>query len=110
MDDKTGRGLLVCPYWPSQPWYPVLLSLLIDPPILIPTGSIVDTACHLPRHCRLVAWTIGSSPVDQGEYLGQLHCVGSRELITEPLLHTRDVGPGSVIGIINGRQVTVASL
>ena len=110
LDDKTGRGLLVCPYWPSQPWYPVLLSLLIDSPILIPTGSIVDTACHLPRHCRLVAWTIGSSPVDQRGYLDQLHCVGSRGLIAEPLLHTNDVGPGSVIGIINGRQITVASL
>ena len=110
LSDRTGHGLLICPYWPSQPWYPSLLSLLIAPPILLPSGSVVDVSCRLPRHCRLVAWTIGSSPVVQGVYQGRLHCVGSRELIAEPLSLTSAVGPGSVIGIINGRQITVQSL
>ena len=108
--DKTGHGLLICPYWPSQPWYPTLLSLLIAPPILIPTGSVVDETCRLPRHCRLVAWTIGSSPVAQMGFHTTLPYVGSKGLIAAPLLLTKDVGINSVIGIINGYQVTVASL
>ena len=110
LDDRTGRGLLICPYWPSQPWYPSLLNLLVAHPILLPTGSVVDTASRLPRHCCLVAWTIGSSPVAQRGFLDRLLYVGSKGLIAEPLSLTSDAGPSSVVGIMNGRQVKVVSL
>ena len=29
-------GLLVAPYWPTQPWWPYLLNMLIDHPICLP--------------------------------------------------------------------------
>ena len=29
--DNTGHGLLICPFWPSQSWFPTLLDLLIAP-------------------------------------------------------------------------------
>ena len=108
--DGTGRGLLICPYWPSQSWYPTLLSLLIAPPILLPAGSIVDKACRLPRHCRQVAWTIGSSPAARKGYQGTLQYVGSRGLVVRPSLLTSDAGQNSVVGLINGCLVTVVSL
>ena len=110
MADGTGRGLLICPYWPSQSWYPTLLNLLIAPPILLPAGSVVDKACRLPRHCRQVAWTIGSSPVARKEYLGTLQYVGSKGLIVRPSLLTSGAGQNSVIGSINGFLITVKSL
>ena len=110
MDDETGRGLLICPYWPTQPWYPSLLSLLIAPPILLPAGSIVDVSCRLPRHCRLLGWSIGSSHVEQREYLDQLPLLGSRGLTAEHFSLTNVVGLSSVVGIVDGRQVTVTSL
>ena len=31
ISDKTVHGLLICPYWPSQFWFPSLLDLLIAP-------------------------------------------------------------------------------
>ena len=108
--DETGHGLLICPYWPSQSWYPTLLSLLIAPPILIPTGTVEDVSCRLPRHCQLLGWSIGSVVAEQRAYLDQLQYVGSRGLTARPYLHTNDVGHGSVVGLINGRQVTVVSL
>ena len=27
---------LLAPFWPGQPWFPMLLSLLIAPPLIIP--------------------------------------------------------------------------
>ena len=30
--------LLVCPYWPSQPWFPHVSSLLIAQPVLLPSS------------------------------------------------------------------------
>ena len=33
MEDKVNQALLIVPFWPSQTWFPLLLSLLSDFPI-----------------------------------------------------------------------------
>ena len=108
--DRPGHGLLICPYWPSQPWFPSLLGLLIAPPFLIPSDSILDEKNRLPRSCRLVGWSIGSSHAKHMAYLRGLRNVASGRFPGRPSLHIRNVGPGSVVGIINGKQITVESL
>ena len=54
MEDKVNQALLVVPFWPSQTWFPLLLSLLADFPI------------RLPRHRDLLALP----------HNGQLHPMG----------------------------------
>ena len=108
--DETGHGLLICPYWPSQSWFPSLLGLLIAPPLLIPTDSVLDECCRLPRNCRLVGWSIGCSPAAHMAFLEKLPFVGSEVLQGRPLSPTKDVGPNSVVGFVGGRVVTVQSL
>ena len=110
ISDKTGHGLLICPYWPSQSWFPSLLEMLIAPPILLPPVSIKDSRQRLPRNCQLVGWVIGWNHVERMEYQGRLGFVGSKELIERPSLLIKNAGPGSVVGIINGRVITVESL
>ena len=108
--DNTGHGLLICPYWPSQHWFPSLLDLLIAPPLLIPLGAVVDENRRLPRSCQLVAWIIGSNPALLEGYLGRLGSVGSRGLLGRRSSRTRGVGQNLVVGTINGLQVTVELL
>ena len=108
--DKTGHGLLICPYWPSQHWFPSLLDLLIAPPLLIPLGAVVDENRRLPRSCQLVAWIIGSNPALREGYLGRLGSVGSRGLLGRRSSRTRGVGQNLVVGTIKGLQVTVELL
>ena len=110
ISDKTGHGLLICPYWPSQSWFPSLLDLLIAPPLLLPPASVVDEKLRLPKNCLLVGWVIGSGHDERMAYQGKLGCVNSNLLLDRPSLTTKDVGPGSAIGIINGRVITVESL
>ena len=110
ISDRTGHGLLICPYWPSQPWYPSLLELLIAPPLLIPSDYVLDENLRLPSSCQLVAWPIGLSHVGRQEYLGRLGFVGSKGWLGRPSSHTNDVGESLVIGITNGLQVTVELL
>ena len=43
------EGLLICPFWPSQPYFPSLLHLLIDSPVLF-SVSRLEGANILPRH------------------------------------------------------------
>jgi len=61
--------LLICPYWPSQPWFPQVCSLLIDYPILLPPSRCLlrcplrDNVTHplLPA-MKLVACRLSADP------------------------------------------------
>ena len=108
--DKTGHGLLICPYWPSQFWFPSLLELLIAPPILIPSDMVMDENCRLPKNCHLMAFSIGSIQSEHMDYLGSMESVGSKGLSETPLLNIKNVGDGSPIGLIHGKVITVTLL
>ena len=108
--DNTGHGLLICPFWPSQPWFPSLLELLIAPPLLLPSDHVLDNHLRLPSSCQLVAWPIGLNHVERQGYLGRLGYVGSRGWLERPSSLTKGVGKNSVLGIIDGLQVTVELL
>ena len=110
LSDNTGHGLLVCPYWPSQSWFPSLLDMLIAPPILMSPDSVVDKLCRLPRSCQLVAWSIGCSHAERMAYRMTLRSVGSKESKGRLLLPTTSVGRGSVLGMVGEHLITVESL
>ena len=108
--DCVGHGLFVCPFWPSQAWYPSLLELLIAVPILLPTGAVQDPDRRLPKSSLLLALPIGSGRQEQRAYQRGLQSVGS-EVSREILLsRTRGIGESSIIGFIGNRAVTVQLL
>ena len=106
LTDKVTHGVIICPYWPSQPWFPLLLDLLIDPPLLFPAGSVRDPDKMLPNHCQFLAWSIGSLPALREEYRETLPNVPSRALSRKPWLGTKGIGENSPIGVIQGKLVT----
>ena len=108
--DKTGHGLLICPYWPSQFWFPSLLEILIAPPILIPSEMVLDENHRLPKNCCLMAWSIGSSHAEIMVYRGGMRSVGSKGLLGPLFSTTKDVGEGSALGSIDGKIITAISL
>ena len=108
--DKVGHGLLICPYWPSQTWFPLILDLLIASPFLLPSGSVMDKDHRLPKHSRLLACPIGSIRQEQRVYregLPRVHCVASS---AKPLLDMKSIGVNSTIGFIENRKITVELL
>lgn len=110
ISDNTAHGLLICPYWPSQFWFPSLLELLIAPPILIPSAMILDENHRLPRSCLLMACSIGCNHAEHMGFLESLESVGSKVSKEKLLLDIKKVGEGSVIGISNGKTITVQLL
>ena len=108
--DQTDHGVIILPYWPSQAWFPSLLSILISAPFLIPSDSVLDESCRMPRNCRLVAWIIGCNHAERMAYRMRLQFAASEVLSARPLSRTKGVGPGLVIGTINGKVITVVSL
>ena len=62
--------LLIAPVWTTQSWYPVLLQLLIDQPIVLPKGDTLLSLPHGNAHhpmkddLVLAAWILSSNPLE----------------------------------------------
>ena len=104
--DNVKHGLIICPYWPSQPWFPLLLDLLIDFPLILPAGSVQDHDSILPRHCQFLALSIGTLPALKQEFLEKLPNVPLKVFQKRPLMGTNVIGAGSPIGVVQGKLVT----
>ena len=48
---------LLAPLWPAQPWFPKLLSLLVEPPILVPTTRRTFELPAAAKSMKPPAWT-----------------------------------------------------
>ena len=48
--EEEATGLLVVPHWPTQTWWPYLMNMLIDFPLMLPRKE--DTL-HLPAQPQL---------------------------------------------------------
>ena len=50
ISEEEATGLLVVPHWPTQTWWPYLMNMLIDFPLMLPRKE--DTL-HLPAQPQL---------------------------------------------------------
>ena len=108
--------LLVAPYWPSQPWFPVMLSLLVEYPIrLTPTKKLLSQPKSNVFHTRpetldLHVWTL--SRVDSYQKDFQRRSRQWPPNLRESLLcqYTNHIMPHSVIGVLKGVSVWSLSL
>ena len=77
---------LIAPFWPSKEWFPDLLSLLLEPPVLLPQRWDLLKQPQAHRFhlntpmLRLHAWRLSSaSPDSQGSLLEWLDNLAVRE-------------------------------
>ena len=110
ISDKVGHGLLICPYWPSQTWYPTLLELLIGPPLLLPPDSILDEDCKIPKHSRLLGGHIGLGHQEKQAYRNGLQSVPCEVIDSKLCLNIKDIGDNSILGFIQNKIITVKLL
>jgi hypothetical protein len=57
--------ILVCPVWPTQPWFPVLLELVCDVPLIVkPASTLLVSSLGIPHplmstgSLRLAIWKL----------------------------------------------------
>ena len=98
-------GLLICPFWPSQSYYPLLLELLIDDPFLISASVLVDHAM-LPRSVsHFLVSSISSKPALHKEYLERLPLAYSGVSTVRHCVPTFVAGSRLHIGVLQGRLI-----
>ena len=96
---EVEKALIVFPFWPNQPWFPQLLTMLIshpimlpkDPPLYLPWQPPSNRTLH-PQHNKMILSTVLISGLHciQWEFHQQL-CPMSREpsdLTHPPITHT----------------------
>ena len=105
-NDKVINGLLICPYWPSKSWFPRLLDMLIDFPLIIPESSISDQSRMLPRSCLFLGWPIGSVHAQKLAFREKLLDAPSEASQQIPWLGINDAGESSVVGVVKRKLVT----
>jgi len=103
--------LLIAPVWTTQTWYPLLLQLLIDKPIILPKRDSLlflplDKAVHpLKDSLVLAAWMLSGDPSLTEDFLRaqpNLLCrLGPLELISSTTQHGKD----GVAGVSKGRLI-----
>ena len=99
--------VLVAPVWKAQPWYALLISMLVDWPRLLPKQS---TRTHLESEAvslepQLAVWSISGRDSAARAFQARLQTLssnhGGRKLTS---LTTHSLGDG-IAGVLNGAQI-----
>ena len=108
ISDNVITGLIITPFWASKPWFSSLLTLLIAQPFILPSGYIQDPDRVLPsKKFQFLAWPIGCDPVLQLEFQKKLPKYNSKVSKGKPCAVIKEIGEGSVIGVVKNKSITV---
>ena len=97
--------VLITPLWKAQPWFPVLLTMVIDYPILLPDVPdllIPSPNCDCPvkdSHPCLVAWKVSGNTLLQNKFRQKLPDLSSHHGETRQTLTITLPGRNGKIGV-----------
>lgn len=109
--------LIICPVWPAQAWYPHLLQLLTDNPVLLPAHNdlLLDPLGN--RHPMIVnnslplaGWRLSGNTSLQRAYRKKLQIFSSLPNVGQQMLSTSPVGLSGVAGVANDRLIPFVQL
>jgi hypothetical protein len=104
--------VLIAPMWAAQSWYPLLLSRLVEEPILLPSFNelLVDSqgnphAMVQNRSLHLVAWKVSGNDSSVQEFLQRLSIYVCKpgESLLENIM--RAPGENGFCGVAEGRLI-----
>ena len=101
--------VLVAPVWKAQPWYPMLLQMLVRAPILIPQSpDTIQPVCqnNLPDIIpQLAVWAISANSVKAATFLKQLQILSSHHGGTDRQSHTIPHLGNGLAGVLDGIEI-----
>ena len=101
---RVSHMVFVAPVWPAQPWYPLLLDLCIDFPLLLPVQEDLLTQgsrTHPLKHLQLAGWLLSAEVTKRQTFLRRVEKSswqpgGKIQLVPIPL-----PGQNGVAGVVN---------
>lgn len=114
--DKVDRALLVVPFWPTQNWFPLLMSILISLPARIPQYRDLLKMPHSgelhPLHSKmhLIGCVVSGRDLLISEFRESLQMLspshGGQELSNNTNWH----GKNTLFGVIRGKKIPFVRL
>lgn len=110
---KEGADLvLVCPYWPSQPWFPTLLQLTTDVPLVLPRrADLLTNGLGEPHPLstrlsfRLIAWPLSGDASRSEAFRRRWSTFSWPAAETRPSPLTNPPGGLGLLGVLNGVKI-----
>lgn len=97
--------VLIAPVWPAQPWYPLLLDLCIDFPLLLPVQADLLTQrdrTHPLNQLQLAGWLLSTEVIKRQRFLNKVEKSSWQHGEKAQLVPTPLHGLNGVAGVING--------
>jgi len=99
--------ILISPVWTSQPWYPILLEMSIENPILLPQREDLlsnprGETHPLTRKLQLAAWKVSSNNFKRKEFQKGLSTSSATNAEREHNIITTAPGRSFLAGSLNG--------
>ena len=107
---QVPRLVLVAPVWKTQPWYPLLLDLLIDLPVLLPQIPNLVTRegmTHPLTHLQLGGWLISGSSMKREAFLSKLETCSQQLGGETPQINIRLDGASGLAGVLRRKSILV---
>ncbi|XP_020912356.1 uncharacterized protein LOC110250098, partial [Exaiptasia diaphana] len=111
ISDQT-EIILVAPVWQAQPWWPVLLRLLVAHPIVLPNSPtlLTDAADRMIVHpmfprLHLAVFHVSTNISSQRVFHQTLQNFSSQPLDPPHVVHTNQAGSAGVAGVVNGKLI-----
>lgn len=109
--DKAS-AVIVCPWWPAQPWFPSLLELVCDVPrIFSPNSDILLSVLEQRHplseegHLILSAWMLSGETLKAKAFRARWSTYSWQATVNPRFLHTKPPGFIGRIGVWEGIQI-----
>lgn len=101
---------LVAPRWPAKAWFPLLLSLLIDQPIVLPDipdllSQVDGTVPMSPALYHLHAWRLSSDRLKRNNFLSVCPKICQTQSDSPLLPCMSHDGDSTVVGVTDGALI-----
>ena len=103
---------LVPPVWQTQHWWPLLLQLTVQLPVLLPASPTLLQDPSNPKvihpmypRLRLAVWTISNNSAQQQAFRTQLPAFCPRLHVNPPTNHMTAHGQNGTAGVIEGKLI-----
>ena len=110
VQNDSASGVLIVPLWNTQPWFPKIMNMLIERPLLLPLNVI-----NLPFHnrashpkmktLRLLACLISGISTDTEAFLKKQPKSYVPPGETVPLSSTKYILKSGILSVVNGKQI-----
>ena len=117
IQEDEATGILVCPVWTTQPWFPVVMMLLIEEPILLPKSPTLLQLSHkqdevhpLYPKMRIMACKLSGERIRTNNFRQKLLTSSWNHGDREPENNMKRLSKGGLTFAIKGKLISIHPL